>query len=47
VADDVVGQAVPMRRCTALYLRYGLSYRDVEALPAKRGIEVDHGSIYR
>ena len=24
------------------YLRYGLSYRDVEELPAERGIEVDH-----
>jgi transposase-like protein len=24
------------------YLRYGLSYRDVEELLAERGIEVDH-----
>ena len=30
-----------------LYLRYGLSYRDVEELLAERGIEVDHVSIYR
>jgi transposase-like protein len=29
------------------YLRYGLSYRDVEELLAERGIEVDHVSIYR
>ncbi len=29
------------------YLRYGLSYRDVEELLAKRDIEVDHGTIYR
>ncbi len=29
------------------YLRFGLSYRDVEELPAERGIEVDHVSIYR
>jgi len=29
------------------YLRYGLSYRDVEELLAERGIEVDHGTIYR
>jgi IS6 family transposase len=29
------------------YLRYGLSYRDVEELMAERGIEVDHVSIYR
>jgi transposase-like protein len=26
------------------YLRYGLSYRDVEELLAERGIEVDHGT---
>src|SRR3712207_1455443 len=25
------------------YLRYGLSYRDVEELLAERGIQVDHG----
>jgi transposase, IS6 family len=29
------------------YLRYSLSYRDVEELLAERGIEVDHGTIYR
>ena len=29
------------------YLRYGLSYRDVEELLAERGVEVDHVSIYR
>src|SRR5262249_11512246 len=29
------------------YLRYGLSYRDVEELLAERGVEVDHGTIYR
>jgi IS6 family transposase len=29
------------------YLRYGLSYRDVEELFAERGIEVDHVTIYR
>lgn len=29
------------------YLRYGLSYRDVEELPAERGIEVDHVTVYR
>jgi transposase, IS6 family len=26
------------------YLRYGLSYRDLEELLAERGIEVDHAS---
>jgi transposase-like protein len=29
------------------YLRYELSYRDVEELLAERGIEVDHVTIYR
>ncbi len=29
------------------YLRYGLSYRDVEELLAERRIEVDHVTIYR
>src|SRR5262249_5314360 len=28
------------------YLRYGLSYRDVEELLAERGIEVDHVTVY-
>jgi transposase-like protein len=27
------------------YLRYGLSYRDVEELLGERGIEVDHVSV--
>jgi transposase-like protein len=29
------------------YLRYGLSYRDIEELLAERGIDVDHVTIYR
>jgi transposase-like protein len=29
------------------FLRYGLSYRDVEELLAERGIEVDHVTTYR
>ena len=29
------------------YLRYGLSYRDVEELLAKRGVEVDHVTVFR
>ena len=28
------------------YLRYGLSYRDVEELLAGRGVTVDHVSVY-
>ena len=29
------------------YLRYGLSYRDVEELLAERGINADHVTVYR
>ena len=29
------------------YLRFGLSFRDVEELLAERGIEVDHVTVYR
>jgi hypothetical protein len=29
------------------YLRYGLSYRDVEELLAERGITLDHVTVYR
>jgi transposase-like protein len=29
------------------YLRFGLSYRDVEELLSKRGIDVDHTTVYR
>jgi transposase-like protein len=29
------------------YLRFGLSYRDVEELLVERGVEVDHVTIYR
>ena len=29
------------------YLRYGLSYRDLDELLAERGIEVDHVTLYR
>src|SRR5256885_14965179 len=29
------------------YLRYGLSYRDVEELLTERGITVDHVTVYR
>src|SRR4051812_46878793 len=29
------------------YLRFGLSYRDLEELLAERGIEVDHVTLFR
>ena len=41
VPSDVIVVAVRW------YLRFGLSYRDVEELLAERGVEVDHVTIYR
>ncbi len=38
---EVILLAVP------LYLRHGLSYRDLKELLAERGIEVDHVTLYR
>ena len=35
-----------IRHAVWLYLRFTLSYRDVEELLAERGIEVDHVSIF-
>ena len=29
------------------YLRFNLSYRDIEELLAERGVEVDHVSVFR
>jgi transposase-like protein len=29
------------------YLRYGVSYRDVEELLVERGVEVDHVTVFR
>ena len=29
------------------YLRFGLSYRDLEELLAERGVEVDHVTVHR
>jgi transposase, IS6 family len=29
------------------YLRFGLSYRDVDELLAERGIDVDHVTVHR
>ncbi len=34
-------------RCVRWYLRYGLSYRDLEEIMAERGLGVDHTTIYR
>ncbi len=34
-------------QCVYWYLRYSLSYRDIEEMMRERGIEVDHVTIYR
>jgi transposase, IS6 family len=39
--SDVIALAVRW------YLRFGLSYRDVEELLAERGVEVDHVTVYQ
>ena len=33
--------------CVRWYLRYALSYRDMEEIMAERGLSVDHTTIYR
>src|SRR3954453_14518790 len=33
--------------CVRWYLRYSLSYRDLEEIMAERGLSVDHTTIYR
>ncbi|PSB64746.1 IS6 family transposase, partial [Chroococcidiopsis cubana CCALA 043] len=33
--------------CVRWYLRYSLSYRNLEEIMTKRGLEVDHTTIYR
>jgi transposase-like protein len=33
--------------CVRWYLRYALSYRDLEEMMRKRGLQVDHTTIYR
>ncbi len=33
--------------CIRWYLRYALSYRDLEEIMAERGLRVDHTTIYR
>jgi len=33
--------------CVRWYLRYSLSYRDLEEMMAERGLHVDHTTIYR
>jgi transposase-like protein len=34
-------------RAAGWYLRYSLSYRDVQELVVERGVEVDHTAVWR
>ena len=40
-------QPVIILLCTRWYLRYALSYRDLEEMMIERGISIDHTTIYR
>jgi transposase, IS6 family len=40
-------QAEIILLCVRWYLRYPLSYRDLEEMMAERGLHVDHTTIYR
>ena len=40
-------QAEIILLCVRWYLRYSLSYRDLEEMMAERGLSVDHTTIYR
>src|SRR5579859_4812717 len=40
-------QAEIILLCVRWYLRYGLSYRDLEEMMAERGLTVDHSTIAR
>lgn len=36
-----------MVQAVSWYMRYPLSYRDIEELILERGLEVDHGTLHR
>ena len=40
-------QAEIILTCVRCYLRYALSYRDLEELMTERGLSVDHSTIFR
>ena len=48
--DDFKGrpfEATLILQAVAWYLRYPLSYRDIEELVLERGLEVDHSTLNR
>jgi transposase-like protein len=40
-------QPVIILQCVRWYLKYGISYRDLEEMMEERGVSVDHTTIYR
>jgi len=40
-------QAEIILLCASWYLRYPLSYRDLEEMMRERGLHIDHTTIYR
>jgi transposase, IS6 family len=40
-------QAEIILLCVRWYLRYSVSYRDLEEMTMERGLQVDHTTIYR
>jgi transposase-like protein len=40
-------QGVIILQCVLWYLKYGISYRDLEQMMKERGVEVDHSTLYR
>jgi hypothetical protein len=40
-------QAEIILLCVRWYLRYALSYRDLEEMMRERGLQIDHSTIYR
>ena len=48
--DDFKGrhyEAALIVQAVSWYLRYALSYRDIEELFLERGLEVDHSTLHR
>ena len=41
------GESEIILLCVRWYLRYALSYRDLEGMMNERGLSLDHKTIYR
>jgi ribosomal protein S4E len=45
-SNGVMREAESILLCVRWYLRYALSYRDLEEMMLERGLQVDHTTIY-